>query len=328
MGLLSYIFGSGEVPFTPSTDIPPLTNKVILITGATSGLGKQSALELAKHSPALIWLAGRSLERAHDAAVEIRAEVADARIKTLELDLASLASVQAAAKRVLSESGGPDGRLDILMLNAGIMMTPAGVTQDGYELQFGTNHLGHALLTKLLTPLLVQTAQNHADADVRLVVLTSDGHQFAPAPEGIRFDTLKSVQADMYSVVKYGQSKLANILFAREMARRFRDKGIKCVSAHPGRVATNLAAPVKNWNFLMRLLVPLVENYSGLVTSVEVGARNQLWAAAGAKREDLVDGEYYIPVGEVGPTTRFNRDDELAGRLWEWTEQQLEGWSV
>ncbi|KAM7196245.1 hypothetical protein V8F20_007085 [Naviculisporaceae sp. PSN 640] len=327
MDILSYIFGSSGVPFTPETDIPPLTNKVILITGANSGLGKQSALELAKHSPALIWLAARNLEKAHDAAVDIRAEVADAHIKTLELDLASFASVQSAAKRVLTESG-PNGRLDILMLNAGIMMTPAGVTQDGYELQFGTNHLGHALLTKLLAPLLVQTAKTHADADVRLVVLTSDAHQFAPSSEGILFDSLKSDQASLYSVARYGQSKLANILFAREVGRRYKEKGIKCVSVHPGRVNTNLTNPVKNWNFLTRMLVPLVANYSGFITTVDNGARNQLWAAAGAKREELVDGEYYIPVGKLGPGSKFNKDDELARRLWEWTEQELEGWSI
>lgn len=326
MGLLSYIFGSSEVPFTPATDIPPLTNKVILITGANSGLGKQSALELAKHSPALIWLAARNLDKAHDAAVDIRAQVADARIKTLELDLASFASVQAAAKRVLSESG-PDGRLDILMLNAGIMLTPAGVTKEGYELQFGTNHLGHALLTKLLAPLLVQTAKNHVDADVRVVVLASNGHQYCPS-EGILFDSLKSDQASLYSAIRYGQSKLANILFAREFARRYRDQGIKCVSVHPGVVNTNLVNPARDWNFLTRILVPLVVNYSGLLTTVEDGARNQLWAAAGAKREDLVDGEYYVPVGKLGPATKFNRDDVLAGRLWDWTEKQLEGWSI
>ncbi|KAM7219680.1 hypothetical protein V8F06_004893 [Rhypophila decipiens] len=325
MGLLSYLFGSGEVPFTPETDIPPLTNKVILITGANSGLGKQSALELAKHSPALIWLAARSLEKAHDAAVEIRAEVADAHIKTLELDLASLDSVQAAARRVASESG-PNGRLDILMLNAGIMMTPAGVTKDGFEIQFGTNHIGHALLTHLLTPLLAQTAQRHVDADVRIVVLTSDAHAFAPAA-GIVFDTLKSDQNDTYSATKYGQSKLANILFAREVALRFKDKGIKCVSVHPGRVNTNLTAAFRSRNFLTYWLVPLVVNYSGLITTVQDGARNQLWAAAGAKREDLVDGEYYIPVGKVGPASKFNQDAELAGKLWDWTFEQLKPWT-
>ncbi|KAM7190955.1 hypothetical protein V8F33_009188 [Rhypophila sp. PSN 637] len=248
MGLLSYFFGSGEVPFTPETDIPPLAKKVILITGANSGLGKQSALEVAKHSPALIWLASRSLDKAHDAAVEIRAEVADAHIKALELDLASL------------DSSVPNGRLDILMLNAGIMLTPPA-------------HLGHALLTHLLTPLLIQTAEKHVDADVRVVVLTSDGHAFAPA-KGINFDTLKSDQNDMYSVDKYGQSRLANILFAREMA-----------------------------------------------------LRNQLWAAAGAKREDLVGGEYFVPVGKVGPASKFNRDAELAGKLWDWTFKQLKPWT-
>lgn len=324
MGLLTYLLGSPEREFTPSTDIPSLSSKVILITGANSGLGRQSALELAKHSPALIWLAARTLEKAHDAAVLIRSEVADARIKTLELDLASFDSVKAAAKRVLTESDG--NRLDVLMLNAGVMMTPSGVTASGYEIQFGTNHMGHALLAKLLLPLLVDTATAKPDADVRLVVLSSDAHTLAPG-QGILFDSLKTAQEELYSAAKYGQSKLANILFARELSRRYKDKGIKVVAVHPGRVVTNLGNSFASWNILTKVLVAIVSR-TWLVTSVEDGARNQLWAGVGAKREELVDGEFYVPVGKVGPQTKYSKDDELAGRLWEWTEKELEGWEV
>ena len=210
------------------------------------------------------------------------------------------------------------------MLNAGVMMPDNGVTEQGYEVQFGINHMGHALLAKLLRPLLVETARGMG-ADVRVVVLTSDGHALSPAG-GVDFDTVKSEQGGLYSVTKYGQSKLANLLFAREMAERYGGEGVKVVSVHPGRVATNLAESIAGWNILTRVLVPIV-NYSWLVTSVENGARNQLWAAT-AEREEVRDGEYYLPVGVVGPDTKFNRDGELARKLWEWTEGELEGWEV
>lgn len=253
--------------------------------------------------------------------VEIRSQVADAPIKTLELDLSSFDSIVKAARRVLAESGG---RLDILMLNAGVMMSPTGVTEQGYEVQFGINHMGHALLTKLLRPLLVSTARR-AGADVRVVVLTSNGHAWS-VPGGVAFDEVKSEMGEVYSPLKYGQSKLANLLWARDMAKRFAGEGIKVVSVHPGRVATNIAGSIEGWNFLTRVLVPVV-NWSWLVTSVENGARNQLWAAT-AKREEVVDGEYYLPVGVVGGKTKFNKDGELARKLWEWTERELEGWEV
>lgn len=312
LGILNIL--TGGTRFTPSTDIPPLTDKVILVTGGNNGLGKQAIIELAAHQPALIWLCARGLSRAESAIADILAANPSATmIKPLDLDLCSFPSIQAAAHRVLAEST----RLDILMLNAGIMATPSGLSASGYEVQFGTNHVGHALLAKLLLPLVLKTAASSPTADVRLIVLSSEAHRLIPKG-GIVFDTLKTKQEDMYTWTRYGQSKTANILFAKEMARRYPQ--IKTIAVHPGAVATNLAAPFSQTSVVLR---PLMALYFGLfAVGVEEGVKNQLWACVSEKAES---GEYYVPVGVKSRPTKEAADGELAGRLWEWTEKELEG---
>ncbi|KAK3313047.1 hypothetical protein B0H66DRAFT_569423 [Apodospora peruviana] len=311
-------FFGGGVSFNPTTDIPSLAGKVILVTGGNSGLGKQAILDLVKHSPARIWLAARNAENARNTVAEITSRCPDAAplIKTLDLDLTSFESIKAAAGRVVAESD----RLDILMLNAGIMMAPAGQTKEGYEIQFGTNHVGHAFLTKLLLePLLLPTASRQED--VRVVVVSSEGHRL-PTMTGIPYDKVKTDMKDSYSVTRYGQSKLANVWFAREMARRYPQ--IKTVSVHPGAVNTNLATPFResNW-FLNTFSAPVMM----LMTPVEIGVKNQLWAATGQPKESVVSGEYYVPVGKAGGSA-LSKDDKLAAELWEWTEKELEGQSI
>ncbi|KAK0649615.1 hypothetical protein B0T16DRAFT_410447 [Cercophora newfieldiana] len=310
LGLLSYIPGSGR--FNPDKEIPSLKGKTILVTGGNSGLGKQSILELAKHEPALIWLAARSESRAQAAIDDILKTVPTATIKPLDLDLASFPSVKAAAARVLAASD----RLDILMLNAGIMATPPGLTASGYELQFGTNHMGHALLTKLLLPLLLKTAALPS-ADVRVVVLSSEAHRMLPRG-GIVFDTIKTPQESMFTATRYGQSKTANILFASEMARRYPQ--IRTVVVHPGAVATNLTTPFSQANLLLRPFVGVY--FAVFAVTVEEGVKNQLWACVSDKARS---GVYYTPVGWEKTPEANARDEGLAKRLWEWTEKELEG---
>ncbi|KAG5807470.1 hypothetical protein H9Q74_008305 [Fusarium xylarioides] len=148
------MFWSKQQDFN-SKDIPSLEGKVILVTGATAGLGKESVLQFAHHNPSRIYLCSRNLQKAQLAAQDIKQTVPSASIRLLHLDLCSFASIKEAARIVLSESE----RLDILMLNAGTMFVPLDHTADGYEIQFGTNHMGHALLNKLLIPLLEKTAR-------------------------------------------------------------------------------------------------------------------------------------------------------------------------
>jgi NAD(P)-dependent dehydrogenase (short-subunit alcohol dehydrogenase family) len=305
----------GGVSFTSSKDIPSLAGKVILVTGGNAGLGKQSVLEFARYGkPAKIFLASRSLEKAEAAIEDIKKTVPDANIVPLQLDLASFDSIKSAAKSFIQQSD----RLDILMLNAGIMATPPGQTKEGYEIQFGTNHIGHFLLTKLLLPVLRATAARPEHPDVRVVVLSSVGLGLAPS-SGFDESWVRTDGSAVFTFTRYGQSKLANALFARELAKRYPE--ITSVAVHPGTVNTNLMEPFAQSGFLQRFLGVLVKPF---IATPETGARNQLWASVSP---DVKNGEYYTPVGVVGwgRGTANARNDELAKKVWEWTEAELKG---
>ncbi|SPN99274.1 related to alcohol dehydrogenase homolog Bli-4 [Cephalotrichum gorgonifer] len=314
------MFFAKSVPFDPQEDIPSLDGKVVLVTGGNAGLGKQSVLELARHNPTLIWLAARNLERAQKAADDIREQVPNAPIQTLELDLSSFDSVKAAAETVRSSE---KGRLDILMLNGGIMAVPPGLTREGYELQFGVNHMGHALLTKLLLPLLLATASGNADAgtnqDVRVVTLTSGAHMMV-SRGGFNFNSLKTPAENMNGLARYNQSKLANVLFARHLAKLHPQLTVSAI--HPGATQTNLAESVTDSPAIFKLFLKVC---GGMFPTVEEGARNQLWACFS---EDVQSGEYYSPVGVGGGVSRDGKDDVLAKKLWDWTEVEIKGYSV
>ncbi|KAK2608958.1 hypothetical protein QQS21_002534 [Conoideocrella luteorostrata] len=300
------------IPFDPAKDIPSLEGKVILVTGGNNGLGKQSICEYAKHNPRQIWLAARNVAAAQAVVDEIHQLKPDASVRVLELDLTSFASVKKAAQRFVTECD----RLDILMLNAGIMAASPGLTENGYEIQFGTNHVGHALLTKLLLPTLERTAQSRAD--VRVVVLSSRGHFLAPR-EGIRFDSLKTTADELKPFERYGQSKLANVLFARQLAAHY--PHLTVTSVHPGIVRTNLVNSMSGVSFTERLLSPIANYW---FTPVNQGAKNQLWASV--SQFDIKSGEYYEPVGVSRKASRLARDEDLAKELWDWTAHELEGW--
>lgn len=212
-------------------------------------------------------------------------------------------------------------RLDILICNASIMAVPAGLTEDGYEIQFGTNHLGHALLIKLLLSALLQSAAQPG-ADVRIIILTSLGFRNHPKG-GIVFKALRTPQESIFgSWIRYGQSKLANILYAAELARRY--PNILSVSIHPGVVQTGL---VGNLGFANKLLV-YATNFGRMLKPAE-GAYNQLWAATTSDRSKIVNGAFYEPVGVLSnnKVDATSRSEKLAAELWDWTEQALEAHS-
>lgn len=296
-----------SVPFNPRDDIPSLEGKVVLVTGANIGLGKQAVLEFGRRNPRRIWLAARNLDKARAAAREIQQQVPGAPIKVLQLDLASFDSVKEAASIFMSESD----RLDILMLNAGVMATAAGLTEEGYEVQFGTNHMGHALFARLLRPVLETTAKI---ASVRVVSLSSMGHRLWQKG-GFDFKSLKTPADHMGPYPRYFRSKLANVLWVRQMAKEH--PWLTVVAVHPGVVQTNLGNGTTGSWAITRMLLKVA---SHAFTSVEDGVKNQLWAAVS---NDVQSGEYYEPVGVSGQTSADGLDDGLAKEVWEWTQKEL-----
>ncbi|KAL1856954.1 hypothetical protein Daus18300_010513 [Diaporthe australafricana] len=299
-------------------DIPDLSGKVILVTGANSGLGLQSVLDLARHGPKEIWLTSRTTDKANQAIQEIKKEVPNANLKPVAMDLSSFDSIKSAARTFTQSSQ----RLDILMLNAGIMATDAGLTKDGYEVQFGTNHMGHSLLAKLLTPVLDRTA-GEPGSDVRVVVLTSAAVAMAPQA-GVEFEGLKTEQEAMGAWTRYGQSKLANALFARQLAAAHPKWTVTAI--HPGVITTNLSRHVEERYWWAKPLMPISRL---LLTTVQQGVLNQLWGAA-APKGDIKTGEMYFPVADLtgGRRGPHVKDDALAKKLWDWTEQELKGQEI
>jgi NAD(P)-dependent dehydrogenase (short-subunit alcohol dehydrogenase family) len=240
----------------------------------------------------------------------VRAQSPATPLTLLQLDLASLASVAAAAQSFAEQSD----RLDLLINNAGIMAVPAGETKDGLELQLGVNHVGHALLTKLLLPTLLRTAALPG-ADVRVVTLSSNAHLRAPAPG---FSPADEAAASLGPMARYARSKLANALFARELARRH--PRLTAVSLHPGVIRTDLFSHVLGENAALGYLSSA---FGWLVySSVADGAKNTLWAAT-APKDGIANGAYYTPVGKPGGGSEYARDDALAATLWDWTEGVL-----
>lgn len=301
--------------FKPDTDIPSLAGKVIFITGGTAGLGAGSIAALAKHDPAHIFFSGRNEKSATKLISSIRATTPNANLTFFKCDISSLASVQECARLLTSQTS----RLDILMLNAGIMATPPSTSADGYEIQFATNQLGHSLLVKLLLPVL-QSTSKLPGADVRVINMTSVAYKQAPS-QGIHFATLKTNQANLGLFGKwarYGQSKLAQLLYTDELARHYPD--ITWVSVHPGYIFTGL---FDGASFLTKL--PVLIMSIGSRTPVEKGHFAQCWAATAPK---VVSGGYYEPIGVEGKrATALARDRELAGRLWDWAQEELKGWN-
>lgn len=306
MGLFS---GRSSVSFNPTSDIPSLAGKTILVTGGNAGLGKQSVLQYARHKPSLIRLAGRSAAKGQEAIEEVNRQFPEASIRFLELDLASFDSIRKATSQVLSVSD----RLDILLLNAGVMAVPPDLSQSGYEIEFGTNHMGHALLTKLLMPLLLKTAET--GADVRVVSLTSTAFKQAPK-DAFEPSRLKTTAAEMGGFGRYSQSKLANILWARQLAKMYPQ--LTVVSVHPGLVQTELMDRAGDAPVIMRAFKGVAKM---MASSVEQGAKNQLWASVSG---NVKSGEYYEPVGIAGQATENAKDDKAAEKLWAWTQEEFE----
>jgi NAD(P)-dependent dehydrogenase (short-subunit alcohol dehydrogenase family) len=291
----------------------------------TAGLGAETVKHFAAHNPSHIYFSGRNVASGQALIKEVTMSNPAAALTFVQMDLASLQSI----KEAVGKSFVHD-RLDILMCNAGIMAQSTSLSKDGYEIQFATNHLGHALLIKLLLPTLLRTAEQPG-ADVRIVSDTSLGFRGHPRG-GILFDQLKKADVgDIWlfglgswagSWIRYGQSKVANILYAHELSRRY--PNITSVSIHPGVVKTPLVNSQTLGNRIFIYVGTFLSRHP--VLEPQQGAYSQVWAATSSK-EKVRNGGFYMPVGIDGWNTVLDKtakDEKIAAKLWEWTEGVLE----
>ena len=290
-------------------DMPSQAGRVAVVTGANSGLGLVTARELARAGAAVV-LAVRNREKGERAASQIRSEARDSEVALEQLDLADLSSVRAFAERYAAGNE----RLDLLINNAGVMAPPRRLTKDGFESQFGSNHLGHFALTGLLLGSLL------AAPEPRVVTLSSGAHRI---PGGINFDDLQ-FERRYNNWRAYGQSKLANLMFCFELQRRATKAGaeLRSMAAHPGYARTNLqfAAPPWYEQLIMRVTNPLVGQ------SAEMGALPTLYAAT---KPDLPGGSFVGPDGfmeqrghpHVVTAAGKAYDEQAWRRLWEVSEE-------
>jgi NAD(P)-dependent dehydrogenase (short-subunit alcohol dehydrogenase family) len=292
---------SKEYKWSPK-NISDQSGKVVIVTGANSGIGYEAARTLALHGATVI-LACRNLEKARAAAAQISSQAPQGQALILHLDLSDLASIQ----KFTEDFQAQFNRLDILINNAGVMAPPFQKTMDGFELQFGVNHLGHFKLTALLIDLLKSTPQ------ARVVTVSSNVHFYGK----INFDNLNA-ERFYQAWLAYAQSKLANLLFGYELQRRLSAVGNNPLSSmvHPGYAATNLQRNSR-W---ASLLNPI------LAQSAAMGALPTLYAAISP---EIKGGEYIGPDGFFGQggyprqarSSRASHDLASARRLWEISEQ-------
>lgn len=282
-----------------------MSTPVAVITGGNAGIGLETAIGLARASMRVL-IAARSAERGAAAVAEIRQRSGSAAVDQIALDLASLASIRGFADRLAPHTD----RLDVLVLNAGVVMRRRRVTADGFEMTFGVNHLGHFALTQQLLPLLT------ASAPARIVVVSSDAHK--GARKGLRFDDLEFERRRYGAMRAYCESKLTNMLFMRELARRLAGTGVTANALHPGAVATRLARDGDGGRLgeiAMRFARPFL-------LSPETGARTSIWAATAVELEH-VTGLYFANSAPATPT-RHALDDAAARRLWEISESLVQ----
>jgi NAD(P)-dependent dehydrogenase (short-subunit alcohol dehydrogenase family) len=290
-----------------TADIPDQTGRVAVITGANTGLGYETALALADHGAHVV-LAVRNLDKGKDAAARITAQSPHADVALAELDLTSLASVRAAAEQLRSAHD----RIDLLINNAGVMYTPKSNTKDGFELQFGTNHLGHFAFTGLLLDRLLPVAGS------RIVTVSSIGHRILA---DIHFDDLQW-ERRYNRVAAYGQAKLANLLFTYELQRRLAPHGTTiAAAAHPGMSDTEL---------MRNMPAPLVGAFERIAPLVAQNpAMGALPTLRAATDPAVLGGQYYGP-DSFGQTRGYpkivgssakSHDVDRQRRLWAISEE-------
>lgn len=291
--------------FIPTLPLPTTTKnmneKIILITGGNDGIGKATAIGLAKMGATVI-IACRNAQKAEEAVLDIQKESDNAKVEALSLDLASFDSIRRCAAQFQERYN----QLDVLVNNAGVFTSTLQLTEEGYELQFGVNHLGHFLLTHLLLP------QLQAAPSPRVVNVSSVGHYRGK----IDFNNLRGENSTYIGWNAYTRSKLANVLFTRAFAQRY--PHILCNALHPGGVRTNIATKDSGW------LVSFVWKTLGFrMVSTEQGAQTSIYLAA-SPQVAQVSGKYFDEKQHIQTPATLAQDDELAKKLWEYSETAIQ----
>ncbi|MFC0877771.1 oxidoreductase [Saccharicrinis sp. FJH2] len=284
-------------------DIPDQKRKMVIVTGSTSGLGKEAARVLAGKGAKII-MAVRNTEKGNRVAEEIRNQFPAAEVDVMDLDLASLKSVKSFADKFISKYT----QLDILINNAGVMMCPFSRTEDGFEIQMGTNHLGHFALTGHLMPLLKKTKGS------RIVATSSMGHRMGK----LDFSDFNWDKRKYNTNRAYGDSKLANLYFTYELSRKLSGDpdGPLVTVAHPGATSTELARHTPFFRFMNLFFAQKVE-------------KGTLPTLRAATDPDAKPGDYFGPDGFMEmkgypvkvESNELSRDEEKAGKLWELSEK-------
>ncbi|KAK3092840.1 hypothetical protein FSP39_007804, partial [Pinctada imbricata] len=275
-----------------------LDGKTVIITGANTGVGKETARDMAGRGARVI-IACRDVKKGNSAADDVKASTKNNDVIVKKLDLASLKSVREFAKDVLKS----ESKINILINNAGIMMCPYMKTEDGFEMQFGTNHLGHFLLTNLLLDRIKESAP------ARIVNVSSMAHMYS----SIDFENLNA-EKGYNPYTAYQKSKLSNVLFSRELSRRLEGTGVTTYSLHPGAVQTELQRHFSSWiHFILHPAVRL------MFKSPMQGAQTSIYCAVS---EDLnnVSGKYFSDCAIKGESKQA-KDDGTAKKLWEVSEK-------
>ncbi|XP_065206354.1 retinol dehydrogenase 12-like isoform X2 [Planococcus citri] len=288
-----------------------LDNKTTIVTGANTGIGQITAKDFYVRGARVI-IACRDLDKAAKAVDEIKQSVSSVDKKLLgeliikQLDLSSLSSVKRCAKDILQS----EQRIDILVNNAGVMMCPKNKTEDGIELQFGTNHLGHFLFTCLLLPRIRHSTP------ARIVIVSSLAHKTGGK---IHFDDI-NLERGYTPIIAYAQSKLANILFGKELAERLKGKGVNTYSLHPGVVRTELTRHL-NTAFIPGAR-PIVRMFLRTFDKTpEEGAQTTIYCAVDEKVKDET-GCYYSDCKKVTPSARARKSED-AKKLWDLSVQMV-----
>ena len=293
-----------------------LDGKLAVVTGGSGGLGAETARALASKGARVV-IAARNVAKGEEVAREIAKSTGNHAIEVLELELGSLASIRAFASRFLDRHD----TVHILVNNAGVMACPFGETADGFELQFGTNHLGHFLLTGLLAPALLKAAPS------RVVSLSSRGHHMSP----VVFDDIHFENRPYDKWQSYGQSKTANILLAVELERRLGARGVHAYAVHPGVIMTELSRHMTPDDFQDLQQRAADRGAPMKLKPVEAGAATSVYAATAPELEGR--GGMYLEdchVAEVNDAEQaadgvrsYALDAEAAKRLWSLSEEAV-----